>query len=307
VDKDQRMSKNPERDTGEDDTLAWDSTRTSFTQIPDWILFHDDVNDAALRTWLTIASYVDNKTRGAFPKVSTLATKRGKGRRQIFDHLDQLEAAGLLQRKAQYRPDGRRKHSHYTLAWQQPLQPLQHTNHDKVAASASSTLEADSGLGAENRTVVTDEHPRAENHTGVTAENRSRDRAENRAPRTTPKKELDPLTPEIDDTAPDRPWGATAPQTPRQESGNARRGSRAEGTNPRAVHSRELQETGRRTQMIAWARTMNIPAVSLEDFQEMVDSEVRSGGIRREDAEAAIAEARLLRHPADVAVSDDPG
>ena len=77
-------------------TIAWASTHVVFTQTPDWILNNPNINDAAFRTWMAIASFASNKSRTAFPSARKLMAMRSKGRRIIFQHIRQLEDARLL-------------------------------------------------------------------------------------------------------------------------------------------------------------------------------------------------------------------
>ena len=101
--------------------VAWHESRPTFTQLPDWLLAHPDVSDGALRTWLVLASFADREGQ-AFPGVASVAAKRSKSRRQMFEHLDQLEQAGALRRHARYRSGGgRRTSTLYVLAWAYPL------------------------------------------------------------------------------------------------------------------------------------------------------------------------------------------
>ena len=153
----------------EEATISWDASRVVFTQTPDWILNNPNINDAAFRTWMTIAMHASNKNHTAFPSARKLMELRGKGRRVIFEHIRQLEAAGLLVREARYRANGGRTSSHYTLAWDRPLTPVQ-----KSALA-----------------------PGAEDRTAPDAENRAAPRATKRATRTRTTNELDPLPPRM--------------------------------------------------------------------------------------------------------------
>jgi len=156
--------------------LVWHQSRSSFTQLPSWILNHAEVSDGALRTWLVLASYADRDGE-AFPGVRSLAERRSKGRRQIFEHLDQLERSGALLRRHRFRDDGGQSSTLYVLAWSFPLNG-DPPDQPPVRKSAP-------GAGARKRTG------------GGGAKNVTPGRAEIRAPRTTTRKELDPLAPEI--------------------------------------------------------------------------------------------------------------
>lgn len=241
-------------------TIGWESARTVFTQTPDWIITNPNINDAAFRTWVTIAKFADNHSKRAFPSAKKLQELRGKGRRVIFEHIRQLEEAGVLRREARYRPNGGRTSSHYTLAWDRPLAPVQ-----KTARGAS-----------------------AENRTPPDAENRAGPSAENRAPRTRTRKELDPLPPPVvsdsDAVHAKTPQGADAPRTPRPSKGR-----RSDGTNPRAVEDRAAKEN----QMRRWALTMS-SVIDHDEFVEVVNGEVRSETITRRDGDIAIDESERL-------------
>ena len=242
-------------------TISWDASRVVFTQTPDWILNNPNINDAAFRTWMTIAMHASNKNHTAFPSARKLTDLRGKGRRVIFEHIRHLEAAGLLVREARYRANGGRTSSHYTLAWDRPLTPVQ-----KSAPP-----------------------PSAGDRTTPDAENRVAPRATNRATRTRTRTELDPLPPNDaptnDVTEQASPQGATAPHTPR----SPRKGRRQNGTNPRAVDARGAKEL----QMRQWARNM-CGALSHEEFVELVKGEVATDQISSDLAEIAIAESCRL-------------
>jgi hypothetical protein len=256
------VSTAPDNPDIEEATISWHPSRVVFTQTPDWILHNADINDAAFRTWMTIASFASNKAHTAFPSARTLMKLRGKGRRIIFEHIRQLEAAGLLVREARYRPNGGRTSSHYTLAWDRPLTPVQNCA----------------------------PHPRAEDCPSPRAEERARPDAAMRAPRTTTTHELDPLPPSDSPTNATgetvNEQGATAPRTPR-----SRRSSRREdGTNPRAVDAQAAKEH----QMRQWARNMS-GALDHDEFAELVNAEVLSHKITRELAQFAIDESLRLR------------
>lgn len=255
-----------EHTDNDDATMSWAPSFTVFTQTPDWILNNTEINDAAFRTWMTIASFASNKRRTAFPSARKLMELRNKGRSVIWQHIAQLEAAGLLQREARYRPNGGQTSSHYTLAWDQPLAPVRKTG----------------------------PLPRAENHTGSRPEDRAESRPENRAPRTRTTPELDPLPPDPHsaDPVPTRAGtqGADAPRTPRSN----RNGTRTTGTNPRAA----AQASARDDQMRRWAHTMHSAALSHEEFLELVESERTAGLITHEQAAIAI-EASLALNMAD--------
>jgi len=164
---------------GGGEEVVWHESRPTFTQLPDWLLAHPEVSDAALRTWLVLASYADRQGE-AFPGVATIAKKRGKSRRQIFEHLDGLERAGAIRRHARYRPNGGgRTSTLYVIAWAYPLPP-------------EPPKEAPESMSAENRTH------------GMGEENRTGPREENRTPRTRTTNELDPLTPSVDNSEPAR-------------------------------------------------------------------------------------------------------
>jgi hypothetical protein len=216
----------PDREEGEQvDRAIWHETRPTFTQIPDWILAHPEVSDAALRTWLVLAAFADNKSAEAYPKVSTLCEKRRKGRSMIFEHLAQLEAAGALRRQHQYRDDGGLRNTLYVLAWAYPL--------ESVTPRPENRIRVDSDPGPENRMG----DPRPENETPP--------RPENRAARTRTTKELKPPAPTnevfgLDDSQVHR--GGVPPRTPTRSS---RKNPRADGTNPRAVATKEREKLDR--------------------------------------------------------------
>ncbi len=247
-------------------TISWDASRVVFTQTPDWILNNDNINDAAFRTWMTIASFASNKSHQAFPSARKLMKLRGKGRRIIFEHIRQLEAAGLLVREARYRANGGRTSSHYTLAWNRPL-----------------TLVQNSALA-----------PSAVDRTPLDAETRAAPRAAKRATRTRTNNELDPLPPVVAPIAEsmpaETPQGATAPRTPH----SAKNGRRKDGTNPRALDARASKDA----QMRQWARTMN-GALNHDEFVELVESEVRSQKITDEQGRVAIKESERLSNAAE--------
>jgi len=243
-------------------TMSWAPSFTVFTQTPDWILNNTEINDGAFRTWMTIASFASNKRRTAFPSARKLTELRHKGRSVIWQHIAQLEAAGLLQREARYRPNGGQTSSHYTLAWDHPLPPVRKTG----------------------------PRPRAENRTGPRPEDRAESRPENRAPRTRTTPELDPLPPDPHNTGTvpkqDIPQGAAAPRTPRSK----RTGARTTGTNPRAT----AKASARDDQMRRWAHTMHSAALSHEEFLDLVESERTAELITEEQAAIAIEASHAL-------------
>lgn len=245
----------------DDATISWDASRVVFTQTPDWILTNPEINDGAFRTWMAIASFASNKNHRAFPSARKLMEIRGKGRRIIFEHIRQLEAAGLLTRDARYRPSGGRTSSHYTLAWDHSLSPVQ-----KTAPG-----------------------PRAVDRTDPNAENRAAPSAENRAPRTRTTNEPDPLPPQTsvstETSNKNDQQGAAAPRTPRIR----KQGRRQDGTNPRAVKA----EVSKDQQMRQWARTMH-DALNHDEFVEHVESEIRSAKITAEQGRVAIKESEQL-------------
>lgn len=208
------------------DGLVWHGQRTAFTQIPDWLLSHPSVGAESLRTWLAIASYA-GKTMTAFPGVRALQAATGKGRSSIFRHLDELESAGALYRRPQYRADGGRTSTLYVLAW-------------------------DSPLDAEKSQVTPPSHGRD----GVPRPIRgTSSRLTDGTPRTRPKKEPKPPTPTQHSGEPptDRPQGGDPPATPPSVPDAPTRPSRAAGTNPRAVAQRSA-ESAARSQVLDNAR-----------------------------------------------------
>lgn len=248
------------------ETIAWAGSRTSFTQIPDWILSHPNISDASLRTWLVLATYT-GRNRTVFPGVATVAERRGKSRRQIFEHLEQLEGAGLLRRAARFRRDGGRTSTSYTLAWDGPL--------DKVRP----LCDFPQG-GSEDFS------------TGVHAMDLTGARAVGRTPRTTSNSEQDPQPPPTLTRAGETTTrGARAPRAP-AGSAAPRRGRRDDGTNPRAVQQDELRRDG----LHRWAQTiMGVAEMTVEDFEEIAMSEVAGGRLTAEDAEIAVSEAKRIR------------
>lgn len=244
-------------------TIGWEGARTVFTQVPDWILTHSGVNDGAFRTWMVLASFTSNKDHTAFPAARSLMEMRGRGRRVIFQHLAQLEAAGLLRRESRYRANGGRTSNHYTLAWDRPFKPPV----QKPALGAS-----------------------ADSCTPDGATDRAAPGAPDRATRTRTTKELDPLppsntvSPEVDTAT----QGAPAPRTPRSKESRSR-GRRRDGTNPRAV---KVQEA-RFDQMKRWAQNMMGP-LEYDEFAEIVESERGRAVITDDQAQVALDEARRL-------------
>jgi hypothetical protein len=210
---------------GGGEEVVWHESRPTFTQLPDWLLAHPEVSDAALRTWLVLASYADRQGE-AFPGVRTIATKRGKGRSVIFQHLAQLEAAGALRRRERYRDNGGRTSTLYVIAWAYPL------------------------LGED---VLTP--PSEKPDGGPSAENRTGPRPKNRTPRTRSTNEQNPLTPSVDNSGPSRSEplrGGGPPRTPARRSPQ-KKNPRALGTNPRAL-AKKAQETQERAEQIERAR-----------------------------------------------------
>jgi hypothetical protein len=186
---------------------------------------------------------------------------RGKGRRIIFEHIRQLEAAGLLAREARYRANGGRTSSHYTLAWQRPLTPVQN--------SACP--------------------PGAVDRTPPDAESRAAPGAGNRATRTRTKKELDPLPPTGDEISnlgsTDAEQGVTTPRTPR----SSRSGRRRDGENPRALEAKASKDH----QMRQWALNMH-GALDHDEFVEHVESEVAAQKITEDQGRIAVEESERL-------------
>ena len=273
----------------------WHESRTSFTQVPDWLLAHPEVSDAALRTWLVLASYADRQGE-AFPGVATIAKKRGKSRRQIFEHLDNLERAGAIRRHARYRPNGGRTSTLYVIAWAGPLPP-------EPPKDAPETVGADTcthDMGAETRT-----RPRDETNT----------------PRTRPTNELQPLTPSVDNSSSSRSEslrGGGPPRTPARRSPR-KKNPRALGTNPRAVAKRAA-EAEERTAKLDGARrrgwnaarlTNPAPYGTVGEYREHLVEEARRH-LREIDAELLEAEvagyadglASVPRHASMFATSD---
>jgi len=241
--------------------VVWHESRPTFTQLPDWLLAHPEVSDAALRTWLVLAGYADRQGE-AFPGVRTLATKRGKGRSVIFQHLAQLEAAGALRRRERYRDNGGRTSTLYVIAWAYPLLD------EEVLAPPSG---------------FSDGGPSPENRTGA--------RPENRTPRTTTTKELEPLTPPVDNSGPTvskSPQGGEPPRTPTRAS-SQKKNPRAVGTNPRAVTAR-AEDAKERAERIENAHTRGYRTARLTDppMYETVEEYSES---------LALEAARHLREP----------
>ncbi|MEM9711188.1 MAG: ABC transporter substrate-binding protein [Actinomycetota bacterium] len=101
--------------------VSWASPDARPIGLPTWILHHAGVTDQAFRTWMVLASVagrVDPSQPVAIQEISRL---RNKSRRVIFEHLDRLEAVGLLRRERRTQSDGALAPNHYVLAWDVPL------------------------------------------------------------------------------------------------------------------------------------------------------------------------------------------
>lgn len=246
------------------EAVAWHESRPTFTQLPDWLLTHPEVSDAALRTWLVLAQFADREGQ-AFPGVAAVAAKRAKSRRQVFEHLDQLQRAGAIRRHARYRTGGGgRTSTLYVLAWAYPL------------VSSAQTM------GAENRTG------------GMGAENRTGARAENRTPRTRTKKE--PETPNPTSTSsesleqPETVRGLRPPTPhrskvdeaitdprrarPARRSRPERLNPRSLGTNPRAK-AQKAAEASKRIEVLRAAQRYGAQVAALEPHLEEHDLDQR--------------------------------
>lgn len=233
---------------------VWHESRPTFTQLPEWLLFHPEVSDGALRTWLVLATFADNRSGEAFPRVSTIAQKRQSHRGTIQRHLDELDRAGAIRRNHQYREDGGLRSTLYVLAWAQPLDPT-----PPVAKTRQ-------GGTSQKR----DRGPRAKNATGA--------RRENATPITRPIEELDPLTPSVDNFGSPQSEslrGGEPPRTPARRP-SQKKNPRALGTNPRAL-AKQAQEAQDRIEQIERARaggyrqarlTEHPIWATVEDFRE---------------------------------------
>ena len=254
---------------------VWHESRPTFTQLPEWLLFHPEVSDGALRTWLVLATFADNRSGEAFPRVSTIAKKRQSHRGTIQRHLDELDRAGAIRRHHQYREDGGLRSTLYVLAWAQPLDPA-----PPVAKSRQGGM-------SQNR----DRGPRAKNATGA--------RRENATPITRPIEELEPLTPSVDNSESsrsDQPRGGGPPRTPSHRSPQ-KKNPRALGTNPRAL-AQKAQEAQERAERIENAHTRGYRTARLteepvygtvEEYREQLTAEA-ARHLREIDAELLEAE-----------------
>ena len=262
--------------------VIWDSSRPSFVQLPEWLLFHPDISDGAKVTWLALASYADRQGE-AFPGVTTIGDRRSIGRRAIFRHLDQLEDAGALRRQARYREtDGGRTSTLYVLAWAHPLTPK---------APPLSPEDPDSPPAEQSH----DTPPCQKRHRGTPVSKKTPPRVKNvrgarvkkDTPRTRPSNELTPVVPNstLPDAANhDSSRGAQPPSNPPPRSKKKLHGSeslnpRARGTNPRAMAQSAASEA-QRSDRLASARTYGARMASVdplpwssEEFQTVLTEE----------------------------------
>ncbi len=234
------------------DELAWHESRPTFRQVPDWLLMHPDVSDGALRTWLVLAKFADEK-RGAFPGVATIGKTRRKGRTVIFEHLDALERAGAIRRHARYRPNGGgRSTTLYVLAWAYPL----------------------TTMGPENRT----HGPDPENEGAMSPENRTGPRPENRTPLTRTSNERKSPNPTAHAVG-NQDLSSSATQVGTHNESKNRRpraggaNPRAKGTNPRAI-AQQAADAAARAERLASSRAYGArmasvdPETTADDFAE---------------------------------------
>ncbi len=238
-----------------DDTVAMHESFTTFTMTPDWLLDHPGISAEAFRLWAIICSYT-GKERTAFPGVVTIAARLHKSRRSIFNYLNELEAAGALQRQQRYRNDGGRTSTTYVLAWAHPF-------HGSPVSSMAPPHEAGCTGGCK---------------AGCTPRTRSSSELD--------PKEQNPLTP-IGGHSPAAPQagrgGETPPRTPAPFSASAqhRTTPRASGTNPRAlaksaeeIEAREKQLERAHARGFDYCRMLDEPPYeTAEEYREMLQRE----------------------------------
>jgi Helix-turn-helix domain len=84
------------------------------------------LGDGAFRTYLFLLTYMGQK--GCFPKVSTIARKRGLHRATVSEHLNAAFKPGYLVIEPQYHPDGRQGSNRYTVPKHLAISPDAATN-----------------------------------------------------------------------------------------------------------------------------------------------------------------------------------
>lgn len=72
-----------------------------FVRIPNWVQFQLGLSDKALRVYAAIASFADNESRKAYPKLSTIAELAGCSPRTVTRVIAELVEAGAINSKAQ--------------------------------------------------------------------------------------------------------------------------------------------------------------------------------------------------------------
>ncbi len=87
-----------------------------YVQVPHLLLDHTSsgLSHAAVRVWLVLASYA-NGDGTAWPGLRTVAAKGGVSRSTVIRALDDLEAAGWIDRQRRYGEGGEARSTLYTV------------------------------------------------------------------------------------------------------------------------------------------------------------------------------------------------
>lgn len=79
--------------------------RALWAIVPEWVLWHPELSDGAVRLYATIHRYV-GLNEGAWPRNSVLAERLGRTQRSVRNWLAELEAVGAVEREARFAKGG---------------------------------------------------------------------------------------------------------------------------------------------------------------------------------------------------------
>jgi DNA-binding Lrp family transcriptional regulator len=85
-----------------------------FAVVPEWVLFHPQLSDGAVRLYGVLRRYAD-KSGEAWPSIGTLSDRMKKSERQVRRLMRELEDLGALKVRPRYHDGGRQGSNRYII------------------------------------------------------------------------------------------------------------------------------------------------------------------------------------------------
>jgi DNA-binding transcriptional MocR family regulator len=131
--------------------------RTTFRQVPDWLLFSPKVSDRGIRLYAVLASHRNEKSGQCNPSRERLAKRVRCSTRSVDRAIDELVAAGAIEKRAGH--GAKKATTHYVLRFADPNNSSQLATDGDMEAQVATCDESKSSLVATKRKEVNDTTP----------------------------------------------------------------------------------------------------------------------------------------------------